>query len=348
MYTLNNTINDILADEVVMAHFTYMMPLEFIEMVPDELRDLPIKEVNTMLKMPWGAPFLGEGIVDISNRIHEILETDKYSFIQLWSDETPDDFFAATDGKQEHLGLLKLNESFKAHRKMALVVPGGAYMNVAISNEGMETAAVLEKAGYAVCITNYRCTPNFYPIPQKDLTLAIKCMRYLAKQYNLADDLLVIGFSAGGHLTASQACYHDEYNKLLNEELVESFPVLYERYKDLSARPDKVALSYPVISFENEQHEDSFTSLTGGDESLRNTLSIDLHVTADYPKTFVWACDDDDLLPPSNALRMYQALENAGVEVMYKAYPTGGHGCATGVGTSASSWMDEMIKFMND
>lgn len=348
MYTLNNTINDILGDEAVMAHFTYMMPLEFIEMVPDELRDLPIKEVNTMLKMPWGAPYLGDGIVEISNKIHEILETDKYSFIQLWSNETPDDFFAATDGKQEHLGLLKLNESFKEHRKMALVVPGGAYMNVAISNEGMDTAAVLEKAGYAVCITNYRCTPNHYPIPQKDLTLAIKCMRYLAKQYNLADDLLVIGFSAGGHLTASQACYHEKYNTLVNEELKESFPALYERYKDLSAKPEKVALSYPVISFVKEQHEDSFTALTGGDDSLRQSLSIELNVTKDYPKTFVWACDDDDLVPPSNALRMYQALENAGVEVMYKAYPTGGHGCATGVGTSASSWMDEMIEFMND
>lgn len=39
------------------------------------------------------------------------------------------------------------------------------------------------------------------------------------------------------------------------------------------------------------QHEESFTSLTGGDESLRDKLSIYLHVTSDYPKTFVWACN---------------------------------------------------------
>ena len=348
MFTLDNSINDILADEIVKAHFSYMMPLDFIKIVPKDLRDLPISQVIDKVKMPWGVPFIGEGIVEVANNIHRIAESDDFSFIQLWSESTPDDFFGATDGKQEHVALLKFNNSFKENRKIALVVPGGAYMTVAISNEGMETAAVLDKAGYAVCVLNYRCIPNYYPTPQKDLTLAIKCMRYLAKQYNLKDDLLVVGFSAGGHLTASQACYHDDYNKLVNEELASSFPALYERYKDFSAKPDKVALSYPVISFVKEQHEDSFTALTGGDDSLRQSLSIELNVTKDYPKTFVWACDDDDLVPPSNAYRMYKSLEDAGIDVMYKSYPTGGHGCATGVGTSAEGWMDEMIKFMND
>ena len=51
-------------------------------------------------------------------------------------------------------------------------------------------------------------------------------------------------------------------------------------------------------------------------------------------------------MPPSNSSRMAKALENAGVDVMYKTYPTGGHGCATGVGTSAEGWIDEMVKYM--
>lgn len=346
MYTLDNTINDILRDQSVMAHFSYMMPLDFINMVPHDMRDLPIADLISKLKMPWGAPFVGDGIVDVSNQIHLILEGNDYSFIKLWSKDTPSDFFAATDGLQEHVALLKFNRSFKPGSKMALVVPGGAYMTVAISNEGMETAAVLEKAGYAVCVLNYRCTPNHYPIPQKDLTLAIKCMRYLAKKYDLVDDLLVVGFSAGGHLTASQACYHEEYDELVNEELEAAFPELFDIYKDFSARPDKVALSYPVISFEKEQHEDSFTNLTD-DESLRHKLSIELNVTEDYPKTFVWACDDDDLVPPSNARRLFEALDEAGADVKYCTYPTGGHGCATGAGTSAENWMQKMLEFMS-
>ncbi len=346
MFTVKNSLNDILNDEVVMAHFEFMMPMEFLEIVPEELRDLPLEQIKDKVQMPWGIPYLSEDIARIANQIHELIVSDAYSFVQLWSDETPADFFPSTDGEKMNVGMVLFNESFKPGRKMALVAPGGAYMNVAVSNEGMETANVLVKAGYAVAVMNYRCTPNHYPIPQTDLALAIKRMRYLATQYDLQDDLLVLGYSAGGHLVASEACYVEEINKALDDELKKNHVDLYEKFKDFSAKPEKVVLSYPVINFISEQHEESFTSLTGGDESLRDKLSIDRHVPADYPKTFVWACDDDDLVPPSNASRMYEALKIAGVEVCYKTYPTGGHGCATGVGTSAEKWMDDMLEFM--
>ena len=347
MYTTKNTINDLLADEMVNAHIDYMLPSEFIHMVPSELRDKEMAELPNLVTMPWGVPYISESIISAANRLHAISESSDYSLIKLWGDNTPKDFFPATDGKQEHVGLLKYNSSFKKGRKMALVVPGGAYMSVAIDNEGMDTADVLTNAGYAVCVLNYRCAPNIYPIPQKDLTLAIKRMRGLAREYDLQDDLLVVGFSAGGHLTASQALYHEEYNTLLLEELKTDYENLYEKYKDYSPKPDKVCLSYAVIDFIKEQHEESFINLTNKDESLRDKLSVDLHVTKDYPKTFVWACDDDELVPPSNSLRMAQALKAAGANVEYRTYPTGGHGCATGVGTSAQNWMNEMIDFMN-
>lgn len=346
MFTTKNTINELMANPSVKAHLDYMIPMEFVEIVPEHMRDLPIFELESKVKMPWGVPYFSKEIVKIANDILDIVSSDKYSFIQLWANETAPDFFGATDGKREHVALLKFKDSFKKGNKMALVVPGGAYMNVAISNEGIITAEELVKAGYAVCVLNYRCTPNYYPIPQLDLTLAIKCMRVLAQEYDLADDLLVVGYSAGGHLTASQACYHQEYDKLLMDALSKEFPNLYERYNGISSRPDKVCLSYAVINFLEEQHEESFISLSGGDESLRDRLSIDLHVTKDYPKAFVWACDDDALVPPSNSSRMAKALENAGVDVMYKTYPTGGHGCATGVGTSAEGWITEMVDFM--
>ena len=50
MYTLNNTINDILKDEVVMAHFDFMMPVEFLEIVPKEMRDASLEEVIKKVK----------------------------------------------------------------------------------------------------------------------------------------------------------------------------------------------------------------------------------------------------------------------------------------------------------
>ena len=66
----------------------------------------------------------------------------------------------------------------------------------------------------------------------------------------------------------------------------------------------------------------------------------------DYPKTFVWTCADDSLVPPSNAARMAEALKAQNIPYMLKVYPTGEHGCNVGDGTSAEGWMDEMLAFM--
>ena len=110
-------------------------------------------------------------------------------------------------------------------------------------------------------------------------------------------------------------------------------------------RPDKVCLCYPVISFLSEDHEPSFQALTGGDESLREHLSIEKQVDPDYPKTFIWTCADDSLVPPSNASRMAEALEAQKVPHKFCLYPQGEHGCFLAVGTSAEGWVDEMLDF---
>ena len=121
---------------------------------------------------------------------------------------------------------------------------------------------------------------------------------------------------------------------------------MFERYHDFSPKPDKVCLAYPVINCIKEHHEDSYLNLSGGGDALRDKLSIDLHITPDYPKCFVWSCDDDDLVPSSNAKRMYAALQQAGVESMLQIYPTGNHGVGVGYGTSAEGWIDTMVAYM--
>ncbi|QFJ53705.1 alpha/beta hydrolase [Pseudobutyrivibrio xylanivorans] len=345
MFTTENTINEILTDEFVKAHLSFLFPDDFLAIVPDDMRDAPVKILAEKLKMPWGIPYLSQDLVDSANMIHEFMESDAYEFVQLWDISTDKDYFPVADGTKDSVCLLKYKDTFNAGKHMALVVPGGAYFNVAVGGEGTLTAQELAKAGYAVAILNYRVAPNRYPEPQKDLALAIKTMRYFGNEAGLKDDLLVIGYSAGGHLVASESCYPKEIDELLLEDLNKNHPMVYEKIKDFSVKADKVCLSYPVINCISDNHEDSFVNLTGRDESLRNKLSIDMNVTSEYPKTFVWACDDDDLVPPSNAKRMYEALLAAGVQAKLATYPTGGHGCATAEGTSAEGWLCEMLRF---
>ena len=71
-YTVKNTINDILKDELLMERFQFMMPKEFLDIVPAELRKEEIESLQDKLRMPWGAPYLGSEIVDAANKVYEI------------------------------------------------------------------------------------------------------------------------------------------------------------------------------------------------------------------------------------------------------------------------------------
>lgn len=344
-YTVKNTINDILKDELLMKRFQFMMPKEFLDIVPAELRKEEIESLQDKLRMPWGAPYLGSEIVDVANKVYEISFDDRFELIKLWAEDIEEDYFPS--GKEEDsVCLIRFKESFQKGRPIAIIVPGGAYHDVAIANEGMEVAAELMKLGYAVAVLNYRVTPNHYPLPQMDLALAIKYMRYHASEYGVLDNIMTVGFSAGGHLVASEACYPEEINGTLMEILENKKSALAEKYRGIPVKPEKVCLSYPVINFVEDKHEESYINLTGGGDELRKKLSVGLNVTLDYPKTFVWACDDDALVPASNSKRMYEALQKSGVESELHIYPTGGHGIATGKGTSAEGWIQSLVGFM--
>lgn len=243
--------------------------------------------------------------------------------------------------------LLASDQSPDQIRPIALICPGGGYEGIATGPEGLEYAQRLEKAGYRAFVLTYRTAPNRYPEPQKDLALAIKHIRRNAKKYRVdPNDLMLLGSSAGGHLCGSLIINNQSIEKQLMDDLKMECPNLFEEYAGISCLPEKLCLCYPVVSCIDHVHEPSFQALTGGREELRLPLSIERHVRADFPKTFVWACEDDELVPPVNARSLAEALEKAGVNYAYRSYPQGGHGCGIGTGTSAEGWMDEMLEFM--
>jgi len=232
----------------------------------------------------------------------------------------------------------------------AIICAGGAYMGVNLVHEGIETAQSLDNLGYATFVLYYRTAPNTYPEPQKDLALAIKYIRANADSYGInPDDILVTGYSAGGHLAASEALYAEEIESELMNDLESDYPELAAKYAGISVKPNKLSLNYPLINMTNEDFTGSVQAHTGGDESLYEKLSIELHAGPDFPKTFIWANDDDtEVNPISNAAALAQRLEEQGVEVKYCTYPSGGHGVALGLGTSCEGWIETMVAWMNE
>lgn len=348
MFQLSDSMGQIMEDEFLKRYIKLLIPEEFIELVQGEDRKLPLEELKTKLYMPWGAPYISEMILQSANYLLEIKEG-IYEFIPLWSEKTEGTFMPEADNSKNSVFLLKRKTDTQEQKPAVLICPGGGYTDVALASEGFPTFEKMEAMGYIPFILNYRTAPNRYPEQQKDMALAFKYLRANAQALGIdPENILLIGYSAGGHLSASETLYGEEYEKLLMEDLKMECPSLAERYEGISVKTDQLCLCYPVISFKSEYHAGSFSALTGGEEGLRDKLSVDLHLTQDFPKTFLWTCLDDSTVPPSNTIRMSKAMEEKNLDYKLKLYPTGEHGCCLGTGTSAEGWIDEMAEFMKE
>lgn len=68
-------------------------------------------------------------------------------------------------------------------------------------------------------------------------------------------------------------------------------------------KPGALVLSYPVISMLKElTHMGSHDFLLGkdADEEMERFASVEQHITKDYPPTYIWCGDADDVVPPEN------------------------------------------------
>ena len=136
-----------------------------------------------------------------------------------------------------------------------LVVPGGGYRLVSPS-EAHLVAMEFYQAGYNVFVLEYTVNPlDEAPLklqPMKDISRAMRMIRFRAEQLHvLSDRIVVCGFSAGGHLCAS-LCVHGA-----------DIEDPDEKYQKFSNKPDAAVLSYPVITTGKYTHKDSFVALYG-------------------------------------------------------------------------------------
>lgn len=178
-------------------------------------------------------------------------------------------------------------------RRAVIVCPGGAYSILAYEKEGQEVAMWLQRMGYDAYVLAYT-VPNNREQALRDVQRAIR----LARQKG-ADEVGVIGFSAGGSLSARACTRWDEQTYA---------PV--DDADRLSCRPDFGILIYPAYLDEGE----------GG------TLTPELRVTADTPPIFVFGTEDDKLYSGPSCMTFVPAMQKAGAPVELHYLPRGGHG----------------------
>jgi acetyl esterase/lipase len=123
----------------------------------------------------------------------------------------------------------------------------------------------------------------------------------------------------------------------------------------ISARPDRVALASPVISFVDGYSAgaflgtvDNFFGKANANEDLRQQFSNELHVKPDHPPVFVWTTADDALVPSRHSQLFADACLAAHVPVVFKLFPHGPHGLGLALGQSGGvrSWTDLFLEWL--
>ncbi len=205
-------------------------------------------------------------------------------------------------------------------RRALLVIPGGGYNCICSDREGEPIAMAFLPHGYNAFVLHYtvgRKKP--FPAQLIEAAKAICHIKDHAEDYHIhADEVFVVGFSAGGHLAASAGVLW---------KLPEVQAALGRSCSDY--RPTGVMLIYPVIS--TDYHTMSFQNLLCEDFPSREALeacSIEKHVEGDSSPAFVLHTMNDQLVDVKNALVLVSAYADAGVPCELHIYPDAPHGVA--------------------
>jgi acetyl esterase/lipase len=253
--------------------------------------------------------------------------------IKLWPGDAPQ----AKGNACEDTPTLTILDPQPGHANGSAVVvfPGGAYVGLAANLEGRQVADWFTTRGFRAFILSYRLASNGYilPVPLLDARRAIQTVRARALDYHIDPHrIVVIGFSAGGHLAA-----------LAGTQLVAGTPDAEDPIERASSRPDFLVLGYPWIgAISSDTSHLSYCklfNLMDRCEALRIAYSPDLFVTKDTPPTFWYHTFDDQTVPVEQGLRFYQALVKAGVPSEAHIFAKGPHGTGLGKGDmSLDQW----------
>ena len=207
-----------------------------------------------------------------------------------------------------------------------VVFPGGGYRILAIDLEGTEVCDWLNSAGITCVLLKYR-VPDTGPYPKstaalQDAQRAMGLVRLHAAEWGIDPNRIgVLGFSAGGHLSAAIS---NLYEKRLYDPIDEA--------DKLSCRPDFSVVVYPGY-------------LANADRNF--APNADIHPTANTPPTFIVQAEDDPV-HVENAVVYFMQLKDAKVPAELHVYAQGGHGYGLRrTEKPVTTWPQEVEKWLH-
>ena len=215
-------------------------------------------------------------------------------------------------------------------RPAMLVLAGGGY--VSVSDREREPIAVKYfEQGFNVFDLKYSIAPNFYPTQLIEACMAMAYIRTHAEEFHvLGDKVAAIGFSAGGHLLGTLATLYgeSEVKKVVG---------------NVNVRPDACVFSYAVITSGYLSHAGSINVVSGGDETLKEKLSVEKLIDKNSPPAFIWCTANDNAVPCENSIELALAYRKAGAPFELHVFENGVHGLSVCSEESRSRYTPDYI-----
>jgi acetyl esterase/lipase len=218
-----------------------------------------------------------------------------------------------------------------------VVFPGGGYKILAIDLEGTEVCDWLTSTGITCVLLKYRVPgnegypksapyPKSGPFPESPMALedaqrTVGLVRFHAAEWHIDPHKIgVLGFSAGGHLSAATSTH---FAKRLYSSV--------DGADQESCRPDFAVAIYPghlslsAAESDASQGAKKFVVRHPANADKELSLNPDIPVTSQTPTTFLLQAEDDHVDNVDDSLAYYIALRKVGVPVEMHLYAHGGH-----------------------
>lgn len=206
-------------------------------------------------------------------------------------------------------------------RPAVVVCPGGGY-SMCSPREADPIALQYSAKGYNTFVLYYTVGVNaVFPKPLIDLSKAIKIIRENADEWGvLPNKIAVLGFSAGGHLSASLGVHWN-------------LPEVTQKSgcENGENQPNALILCYPVITTRSWM-KNALPRLIG-DRDYESTLTLldcSLNVGSHTPPSFLVHTFMDNAVSVEESMDFARALDKNNIPFEMHIFPDGPHGLATG------------------
>ncbi|MBE6469046.1 MAG: alpha/beta hydrolase [Coriobacteriaceae bacterium] len=226
----------------------------------------------------------------------------------------------------------------------AVILGGGSFTHIAAHEQEPAALAFLAR-GYQAFVLDYVTSETgdvSYPNPEADLARLIATIRANADAWRVRPDQIVaVGFSAGGFITASLAAgwktgpfagmASARPEQIRPDAAVLCYPVIDFSYiRDVKTRDPRIDLRVPKTGGKTGRDLlNEFLSMVVGGEATDERLAEvcpTTHVSSSMPPTFMWAAADDATTPVAQLYPLAAHMGEEGVAHELHVFDRGGHG----------------------